>query len=409
MTTICSTYLGGAGHSTFILHMDIANEQCAAENEQALEFLNSIRKIRSFQNRHILDERIPLLEKRCMRLESDIQVIQESHDKWHDVAENRLDQLQSLQTELEETRREWETDVAAMENSFLTEARDSCDQYEKMLAQVHQEHADALAAVKEEHERELVAVVQLMQETLAKAAKEREEALSVAEEENKASLALADQKMTEAVSAERRKLEMAHAKFQNDAESRMQEEFVRMQEELTLERNQMEREKYETESCSDKLQQQLNEMKLEALAIRDAVSAEMIKSEHLSASLVMSETKRDRFEAMCALLESEVASLHQQCEQIMETLGETESDSVMRVRKIASLEKALVQTKNSLTVAETNLAEANLKIASLEKALVQTKNSLTVAETNFVESNLKFASLEKGKLSWHNFRKRTPS
>ncbi|KAJ3247376.1 hypothetical protein HDU78_004350 [Chytriomyces hyalinus] len=282
-----------------------------------------------------------------------------------------------------------------MENSFLTEARDSCDQYEKMLAQVHQEHADALAAVKKEHEQELATLAQSMQEVIAESAKEmaelekeRAEAFSAAEEENKAALALADQKMTEAVTAERRKLEMAQTKFQKDTEFRMQEE-------LTLQRNQMEREKYEAESRSDKLQQQLNEMKLEALAIRDAMSAEMIKSAHLSASLVMSETKRDRFEAMCALLESEVASLNQQCEQIMDTLGETESDSVVRVRKIASLEKAIAQTKNSLTVAETNLAESNLNLQNAETQLAQLQKTNSELESEITRLDARQSETEK--------------
>ncbi|KAJ3230243.1 hypothetical protein HDU81_004655 [Chytriomyces hyalinus] len=307
----------------------------------------------------------------------------ESHDKWQDLAENRLDQLHSLQTELDETRREWETDAAAMENSFLTEAHESCDRYEKMLAQADREHAEALAAAKDKHEQELAKAAQLMQKALEESAKEREEALSVAEKENMAALALADQKMKEAVIAERRKLEMAHTKYHKEAEFQMQEE-------LTLQLNQMEREKYEAESRSDQLQQQLMEMKLEALAIRDAMSAEMIKSAHLSASLSISETKRDRFEAMCTLLESEVQSLNHQCEQIMETLGETESETAARVRKMASLEETLAQTKHSLTATETNLAESNLNLKKAQTQLthIQKTNSDLESEIARLDAHL---------------------
>ncbi|KAJ3287925.1 hypothetical protein HDU79_005320 [Rhizoclosmatium sp. JEL0117] len=167
LTTLCSPFLGGNGHATFLLAVDPSDKFTSTESEHAIELFHSFRKLKSVQLLNRVDARLTTEEKKCTSLQQEIKTLKDASEVQNNTISVHTARIQELTCLLESTRQETARRISDTQKQRDAEVTEMARKYELLLKEADLAADKKVAEVLEDAKRRLQDVVKDGEKRLA--------------------------------------------------------------------------------------------------------------------------------------------------------------------------------------------------------------------------------------------------
>ncbi|KAI8903473.1 hypothetical protein DFJ77DRAFT_512280 [Powellomyces hirtus] len=183
LTTLCESFFGGKGNSTFVLHVDAAGDASQEELAGFVEFAEPLRKLRIIEQANDVDPRLTEAEQLNAKW------AKAHRDVVAELEQTRLD-MRARQTESEsrlaKAEKHFRQEMAALaaeharssgkqESTLRTELRKMKEEYEHSLETLRSERDKIITNLKTDHQSHIEEITQKLKAQLARIEEERKE------------------------------------------------------------------------------------------------------------------------------------------------------------------------------------------------------------------------------------------
>ncbi|KAJ3022765.1 UNVERIFIED_CONTAM: hypothetical protein HDU68_008947 [Siphonaria sp. JEL0065] len=370
-------YLGGNGHSTFVLTLDATDKYSVSENEHAIEMLHSFKKIKSCQTVHRVDPRVTSLEKKVSDFTKDLERLTEANALQNTALTSNSSRIQDLESLIEQTRQDAARRISEAEQRRKVEVAALKKEYAGVVAAANVEAEGLLMQFRDSFEKEKEKLVEGF-------AKEKDGLVAVAEMERKEAVKAFEKEKKRLVSATEAERKLACKKLDQE-----KEEYSRR---TTLLENKLVTQEFTFNTSIVDLNVQLEcERKIVALlqtemkekngrieSLVDRIAESNAEVSILTERLAHRVTELHETQGI-------IANLHSQIKSLRETIASLRDSLETSKRETAAVQQDSQATHTTLTATQQTLATTQTQVTSLQHEIETLQDQVAHLNTKLTD------------------------